>query len=133
MTGDQYAWDEAGIAEWERYAEQRAKDLVSLGKLEDALRVLAERKERTPQSTLFRLEAQILEQLARWPEARRAAKEGILWATRSHNNPVLLDLLLLAARIDEKLGHYGAGSGNALGCRVPRRAAGRGCPRYAGV
>ena len=106
VTGDQYVWDEAGIAEWERYAERRAKDLVSLRKLEDALRVLAEREERTPQSTLFRLEAQILEQLERWPEARRTAKEGILWATRSNNNPVLLDLLLLAARIDEKLGHF---------------------------
>jgi hypothetical protein len=46
------------LPEWERYALQRTRDVLRLGKPELALRVLAERNERTPGSELYLPQAQ---------------------------------------------------------------------------
>jgi hypothetical protein len=103
VTRDDLQWDRLEIEEWERLAEERVRQLMGYGKWQEALEVLSERSERTPGSALYLLEAQVLERLERWPEARRAAKDGIYWAADG-DPALLLDLLRLSARVDERLG-----------------------------
>jgi tetratricopeptide (TPR) repeat protein len=103
VTRDDLEWNALEIEEWERLAEERVRQLMVYNSFEEALEVLAERDERSPGSTLYLLEATVLAELERWPEARRAVKQGLYWA--KDDDPVrMLDLLRLSARIDEQTG-----------------------------
>ena len=106
VTSAEFNWDQAGIEEWERYAKSRVIDLTSLGQPEHALALLSERSERTVESPLYRLEAQILAGEERWLEAQQVAKAGIYAASQAKDDEKLLDLLIVAANANEQLGEY---------------------------
>ena len=106
ITSAEFDWDQAGIEEWELYTEKRLIDLISLGQPERALELLAERSERTVESPLYRLEAQILADQGRWLEAQQVAKAGIYAASQAKDDEKLLDLLRVAANASEQLGEY---------------------------
>ena len=98
--------DDPDLEVWERLAEQRTRALMGYGKWEDALKVLGEREKRTPGSPLYLLEAQALENLGRLADARLVAKSGLDSAAQADYPALLLDLLRLLARVDEKLGEW---------------------------
>ena len=103
ITREDLEWNALEIEEWERLAEERVRQLMGYSNFDEALEVLAERDERSPGSPLHLLEATVLAELERWPEARRAVKQGLYWA--EDGDPLLMVVLLrLSARIDEQTG-----------------------------
>ncbi|EFH88938.1 effector-associated domain EAD1-containing protein [Ktedonobacter racemifer] len=73
---------QADIEGWERNTLQRVQEYLLHNRPSDALIMLREREERTLGSQLFEVEAQVLEQLSRWEEAREVLKKGLQTATR---------------------------------------------------
>ena len=105
-TSATFDWNEADARSKEDFVATRAQDAVAVNKLTDALRILSEVRERLPGSKLYRLEAQILERLGRYAEARIIANEGLFSARRAGDAELELDLLLVAVRANETLGQY---------------------------
>jgi hypothetical protein len=94
----------ADLSDWEHAVERRVRDLLSLNDPEKALVLLHEREQRTPASRLYVLEGQTLHRLHRLREARQVVGDGIASASFAGDETVLLDLLELAADLDERLG-----------------------------
>lgn len=86
--------ERADLIEWERHTELRARSLLSSGNLEEALRALRSRAERTPASALWSLELETLKLLARDVEALALVDRA--WeAAESANVPAHVVALLL--------------------------------------
>jgi tetratricopeptide (TPR) repeat protein len=99
---DERARQEADLGVWERDAEKRVRELMRIGrveKIEEALAVLRERKERTPRSPLLRLEAEALLRTDRWDEAGRVAAAALAEIPSGTDDEDRLGLLLLQADI----------------------------------
>lgn len=101
----------AELPDWERDAEKRVRERMRIGReehLEAALKVLAERDERTEQSPLLALEAQVLERLERWDEARRVAGAALVAMRAGGDVEGRMEALRVSARIEERQGDYAA-------------------------
>jgi hypothetical protein len=94
----------AGTAAWERYTARQADELVRHGRPAQALKVIRERKERTPGSPLYLIEAKALALTGAHPSAHRAVQKAIQAAATSGNRSDLLDAILLEAQIAEERG-----------------------------
>jgi hypothetical protein len=114
---------EADLADWERDAEKRVRERLYAGRveqLEEALRILDERVERTEESSLVLLEAHVLERLDRMPEAQRVAAAAVAGAKR-RGGDALREARRTAERLDGKLAEA---SGLAQGFGQPIRTRG---------
>lgn len=107
-------WEEAELADWERNVESRARGMLARGEVKPALQVLGARKERTPGSPLYELEARALQRLEMVDEALEVVEEGLAAASPmagASSVPLLLLRAELATtqqqheRADESLGH----------------------------
>jgi len=105
-TSLKFDWNEADARSKEDFVATRAQDAITVNKLTDALLILSEVRERLPGSKLFRLEAQSLERLGRYPEARIVANEGLFSARKAGDVELELDLLFVALRANEILGQF---------------------------
>ncbi|WP_395807481.1 hypothetical protein [Archangium minus] len=74
-------WEEAELADWERNVESRVRGMLERGEAHLAPQVLGARKERTPGSPLYELEAQVLQRLGKMDEALEVVEEGLATAT----------------------------------------------------
>lgn len=88
---------------WEVDAERRARELVKVGRMEDARRVLQEREARMPGSRLYVLEATLLSRLGRPREAVKLVRTGMATVDAEGSRGTALDLVLLNARLHELL------------------------------
>jgi len=104
--GIEFDWNEADAQSKEEFVATRAQDALAVNRPAEALQLLLEIRDRLPGSRLFRLEAQALETLGRYPEARIAANEGLFSARKAGDVALELDLLFVALRANEKLGHF---------------------------
>lgn len=105
--GIEFDWNEADAQSKEEFVATRAQDALAVNRPAEALQLLSEIRDRLPGSPLFRLEAQALETLGRYPEARIVANEGLFSARQAGDVALELDLLFVALRANEKLGHFG--------------------------
>jgi len=112
ITSAEFDWDEGDARSKEDYTATRAQDAIAVNDLVGAVQVLATVCDRLPGSGLFRLEAQALEGLCRYPEAIAAANEGLFSARKAGDVELELDLLLVAIRAHEKLGHFDRAGGS---------------------
>jgi len=92
----------AGIAEWERYTAREADELVKLGRYNQALTLLQERKERTEGSPLYLIEAKVWAFRERWKDATRSVQLALKVASASGNRKDMLEAILLAAEISKQ-------------------------------
>lgn len=100
---NEQVWQAASLSDWERHTERRVRELLRLNKPDRALLVLRERPDRTSGSALLVLEIQALVGLEQWEEARAIAATTIVQVPP--NSRMQLDLLMLAAQIDQRLGN----------------------------
>jgi hypothetical protein len=98
----------ADLEGWERDTERRARALLERSQVVAALAALQERKERTPGSPLYALEALAWERSENWTKARRVIQEGIASASESGNSALAVDLRLRGARVDVRSGDFPA-------------------------
>ena len=103
ITLTPYERAQADLEGWERDTEQRVRELLQRNRAQQALVALRERPERTSGSSLYMLEAQALESLERWEEARRIIKEGI---TTTTDSALAIDQRIRCARLDIRLGDF---------------------------
>jgi hypothetical protein len=89
---------------WEVDAERRARELVKVGRIRDALGVVRERKKRMPGSRLYVLEGTILSRLDRAREALEVVQAGLATVDAEGSQGTALDLVLLDARLHELTG-----------------------------
>lgn len=92
-SADQAAWEAQVTRSVERYLQGRRP--------ESALKLLSERKERLPRSTLFGLEAEVYRFMRRLDEALAVARRGVESATAAGSIDMALELLLRMVVIDE--------------------------------
>ncbi|WP_267243425.1 ATP-binding protein [Streptomyces sp. PR69] len=95
---------EADQKDWERITAREVEDLLAQGFAEEALERLGERRPWTPCSPLHALWAETLERLGRRDEARAAASDAAERTRSAGCAGRRLELLLLAARLDEEAG-----------------------------
>ena len=100
LTVDEETLKTADLEDWEILAAQQGREILGLGRPEDALKLLSERPERSPGSPLHLVEAQALVQLERRDEARRAIAAGLAEVARAQDRMALLKLSILEARLD---------------------------------
>jgi hypothetical protein len=105
-TSATFDWNEADARSKEEFVATRAQDAIAVNRLTDALRLLAEIRDRLPGSKLFRLEAQTLVRLGRYAEARIVANEGLFSARKAGDVDLELDLLIVVLHANETLGQY---------------------------
>jgi hypothetical protein len=102
---DPTVWERAGARARERRAEKRVDDLIALDRLWRALEVLEEAKERTPGGRLHLLEPTVHLALGEPANAKTAVEKGLEAASGPGGERMVLELLELAARIEDELGH----------------------------
>lgn len=90
-------WERAQLVDWERHVLRRLRELMLKGEPQWALEVLRERRERTPGSRLYPIEARVLILLGRQREAERLVEEGLDGADWDADPVCVLKLLLLRA------------------------------------
>ncbi|MCY1018024.1 ATP-binding protein [Pyxidicoccus sp. MSG2] len=90
-------WEQAQLVDWERHVVRRLKDLLLKGEPQWALEVLRERRERTPGSVLYVIEARVHILLGHRDEAERLIEEGLDSAGWAADSVIVLKLLLLRA------------------------------------
>ena len=99
----------ADLSDWERDAEKRVREQMRIGRedgLEQAITIFAERDERTDQSQLLTLEAQVLERLERWDEARRVVGAALAATSAGGDVEGRMEALRVSARIEERQGNH---------------------------
>lgn len=103
-------WREADVRVWERKAERWVSDLLRKDENEEALRYLARRADRSPDSPLFALEAEALRNLGDLRAARELLDRSLTqWPSGAEHGR--LTLLLLLVRTLERLGELDAARG----------------------
>jgi cellulose synthase operon protein C len=68
---------QADLEEWEALTESKVRELIRLGGLTTAQMMLGERKERSPGSSLYPLEATVLILMKNYKDAEKRLEEGI--------------------------------------------------------
>jgi len=106
-------WRRADPLSWELYAERRSGELLALNLAEDALTILRERPDRSPDGGLFLLEAHALVRLQRWDEALHVVRAGLEGATQARR----VRLLLLCGALEESLERPAAAAETLLTAR----------------
>lgn len=99
---------EASQAQWEQNAEQRARNLLSSGAAEEALKALRGRPAggRKAGSNLWALELETLKLLGRDDEALRVADEALELATEQHASGQIAVMLLHRGALFERAGRF---------------------------
>ena len=95
---------QANLEAWERDTDQRVRELLRQDRMDGALGTPRERTDRMPGSSLYLLEAQVLELRENWWEARKLIRKGIASADESGNRALAIDLRLRGARVDIRFG-----------------------------
>lgn len=98
----------ADLETWEWDTEQKVRELLERNRPAAALVVVQARSERSPGSPLYKAEADILQRLQRWDEARAVLEAGTAAADEKGDTGLVVDLLLQAAELDLGLGIFGA-------------------------
>jgi hypothetical protein len=101
VTPDPALLAQADLETWEDLTLRDAQRFLQSGNPHGALDLVSARKERSPASPLYRVEAETLRLLGRDKEARETARRGIGSAAAAGNSEVALDLQLLLAAIEE--------------------------------
>jgi len=96
--------NKARLHEQERYTATRVRQLIRLGELDTALDVIGEQVDRTPNSPLDVLEAQVLEDLGRLDEASQLLDRASQRTADAADSKTLLELQYTAARLAERQG-----------------------------
>jgi hypothetical protein len=96
--GDDY-WRTADRVTWERKTARWVGDLIRQDRYEDALSAVRVRRERSPTSPLFLLEARVLKSLGRWDEARDVLVRAEQAWPEGEDPVGRLSILLLLARV----------------------------------
>jgi cellulose synthase operon protein C len=94
----------ARLLEQERYTATRVRQLLRLGELDKALDALAEQSDRTHNSPLDILEAQVFEELGRLDEASAVLDQASQRAAEAGDDATLVELQYSAARLAERQG-----------------------------
>jgi cellulose synthase operon protein C len=108
VTPDAKLRAEADLGSWEAFTAEAVHRHLRSGDTEGALKKLRQRKERSPESGLFRLEAEVLHAMGRTDEARRVAARGLQSAVAAGNDMLSVELQLLVALFDEAGGDFTA-------------------------
>ena len=93
----------AGLMDWERNAELRARNLLASGAVEEALKTLRARKDRTPTSPLWLIELEALKLLGKDKEALQIVDRALKVAESAHSPAHIFALLLQKASLLERL------------------------------
>ena len=96
--------DSARLREKERYTATRVRNLIGLDELNTALAVLSEQRNRTDNSPLDVLEAQVLEKLGRLADASKVIDSASQRAADAGDGETLQNLQYAAARLAEQQG-----------------------------
>ncbi len=96
--------DSATLREKERYTATRVRQLIGLDELDTALAVLGEQRNRTDNSPLDVLEAQVLEKLGRLADASKVIDSASQRAADAGDGETLQNLRYAAARLAERQG-----------------------------
>ena len=107
-------WRDADLQSWEIQAAARIERLLASSRHAEAMKVLTERKERSTRSPLFRVEALTYERAADLDgkqretlllQARNAISQSLpSWTSEEATDELLLDKLVIAARLDAAIG-----------------------------
>jgi cellulose synthase operon protein C len=92
---------QADLQDWEAIVASDAQRYLQSGAAAEAIKLFASRKDRSPDSPLFRLEAEAYRLMGADKNARDCAIRGITAASAAGYNELALDLHLFIAAIDE--------------------------------
>jgi cellulose synthase operon protein C len=106
VTPDPRLRERAALEEWEEITARAVERHLQAGNPEGALREMRERKDRSPQSPLFRLELEALRMLGRLREAAKVAERALKLAQASDDSSIIRELLLQRAFIAETSGEF---------------------------
>jgi hypothetical protein len=101
---DQETWNKASREDLERQAVRRVNELLGHKHYGPALELLHERIERSPASPLYTLEATTYSRMHRFEDARNAIREGLASASQVPHATEALNLAILSAQLDVRLG-----------------------------
>ena len=90
----------ADLETWEWDTEQKVRELLERNRPAAALSSIRARSERSPGSPLYKAEADILQRMERWDEARAVLEAGAEAAGEKGDTGLVVDLLLQAAQLD---------------------------------
>jgi hypothetical protein len=98
----------ADLETWEWDTEQKVRELLGRNRSAAALAALQARSERSPGSPLYRAEADVLQRLKRWDEARDVLEVGAESAGEKGDIGLVIDMLMQAAQLDLGLNDFSA-------------------------
>ena len=98
----------ADLETWEWDTERKVRELLERNRSAPALSSIRARTERSPGSPLYKAEAEILERMDRWEEARAVLDAGAESAGEKGDSGLVIDLLLRAAQLDLGLSDFSA-------------------------
>ena len=98
----------ADLETWEWDTEQKARQLLRRNRSAAALAAVRARSERSAGSLLYRAEADILQRMKRWDEARDVLEAGAESAGEKGDTDLVIDLLMQAAQLDLGLSDFSA-------------------------
>jgi patatin-related protein len=118
---DEETWAHASQLDRERRLEASVEDLLTNGRLEDALDALAAEQDRSSGSRLYLLEAMALSMMGRHDESLQTVDVALQSLPALDASPVVVELLSLAADLETKRGNdEGAASRLDAGYRIAR-------------
>jgi tetratricopeptide (TPR) repeat protein len=98
----------ADLETWEWDTEQKVRELLERNRPAPALSALQARSERSLGSPLYKAEADILQRMKRWDEARDVLRAGAEAAGEKGDTALVIDLLMQAAELDFGLANFNA-------------------------
>ena len=124
VTPDSNLLERADLENWEEITAKAVQRHLQSGNPAAALKLLHERRERTPQSTLYRLELEALRMQGKFNEAVSVVDKALGSANSSGNVNVTRELLLQATFIYEAQGNIEAALDYVIGAEqtLPRQA-----------
>ena len=109
LTPDEEA--QADQASWEQDVERKARGLLEYKKPQQALDAMLARPRWLQGSPLYLLAVQAWMAQSHWNEAAKAARRGFDSAADKRDRPMAMQLGLLGAAAEMRLGHYPAANG----------------------
>jgi tetratricopeptide (TPR) repeat protein len=103
---DRSVFEDASTMEWEQNTNRKVQKLLTRGDTVRALKLLAEREERSKASPLFALEAKALVLQKKFAEAAAVLNRGIKTVSQSDNRGRLAELFWLLAQVAITQGKY---------------------------
>lgn len=104
VTPDAVLLAQADLETWEELTLRSAQQFLQVGNARGALEIVTARKDRSPASPLYRVEAEALRLMGQDERARGVARRGIDSAAAVGNTEAALDLMLLLAALEESAG-----------------------------